>query len=544
MTTAPATDPLAAGLAAELPIDQIAPHPDNPRRIDDKHPSLEGLAQSIRETGLINPITVRARNAGPDDDQRFEILAGERRWRAARKAGLRTIAVRILKVTEEQAFHILAVENLQREDLHWLEEARGVEAMVKKGWDAATIARHVGRSEQWVRLRSKLAGIAPAWRKEVEDPEGDFHGWPAAMLELVARFPLPTQEAILKEGGWDLAHCKTAAELREVLDRDFLRALKAAPWSLDDAKLVPKAGACSACPKRSSCQQQLFAEAKDDRCLDAACWKAKGQAQLTAAVDAARKEHPKAILVGESHEVPEQLAKQVKAAWQYREAKPGAKGAVPAVFVSGDKAGTVGYVVKGSGYASSSDSVTRSKPAKAKATPKEQLAAFMLTRHRAAVGIVIQRLGGKRDGQAYQKLAPAPLVSQPPRHVLIALAATIGIEGRESTWDWRPKTLAQLREMTDQGLDLVLWDSLRVTLVASLAHHLRDDKPSDRPQAIAELCGLDWKTIVGVARDETPLPKALAALFDQDGKPLRALTAKAKASPPAKPKAKAAAAKR
>jgi hypothetical protein len=104
------------------------------------------------------------------------------------------------------------------------------------------------------------------------------------MLELIARFPIETQDEMLKEAA--AGTCSTArrppAELR-YLDEQYLRVLKAAPWDLDDAKLVPKAGACSACPKRSSCQQQLFAEAKDDRCLDDLLEATKAAAHVDAA---------------------------------------------------------------------------------------------------------------------------------------------------------------------------------------------------------------------------------------------------------------------
>jgi ParB/RepB/Spo0J family partition protein len=560
MTTV--AEPRAIKNVFALPTEAVFPNPDNPRRVTDAHPSLPGLAEAIKSVGQLQPIVAIRKPDGTG----WMIVAGERRWRACRLGGIPTVEASVVEADEAKAFTMTVVENLQREDLHWLEEARGVESMTKRGWDVATIAKSVGRSEQWVRLRAKLAGISPAWIKAVEDPKHDLHGWPAAMLEQVARFPIATQDEMLKEDHWELIDTKTVAELRTFLERGYLRSLSAASWDLADAKLVPKAGACSACPKRTSCQQQLFAEAKDDRCTDAACWKAKTAAHVVAAVETARKAEPKTLVIGHAQGLPPAIAKQVKHGHEYEIAGPKTKGAMPAVFTSGEAAGTSGWVVKKTGYGGGD--VTNSRPAAKSSAqksggilPKVRLAQFLKRRTRAAVGLVIEKLGGKRDATSVnhwgQPKDCAADVTRPPRFVLMAFAAAYGITGT-SKWDdhgW--KAIGNHREMADDALDAATWEQVRRTLISRLIADKQFRGQAAGAELVAKACGLNWPKIVAGVRDAMPLPKTLALHFDQDGKPLTGLLAKAMAKeaapkpgragrpkPPAKPKASASAAKR
>ena len=106
-----------------LPIEKIEPRADQPRKRFDPE-ALEMLAESIRTYGLIQPITVR-----PLDGGFYQIIAGERRWRASRMAGLKEVPVRILTADEQRAMEMALVENLQREDLNPIEEAKGYRAL-------------------------------------------------------------------------------------------------------------------------------------------------------------------------------------------------------------------------------------------------------------------------------------------------------------------------------------------------------------------------------------------------------------------------------
>jgi ParB family chromosome partitioning protein len=133
------------GEILSLPLRQIQPSPNQPRK-DFGREGLEALADSIREHGIVQPVVVRKMNG------RYEIVAGERRWRAAEMAGLLEIPVRIIEADEHRVMELSLVENLQREDLSPLEAARGIRELVDKfsltqeqaakklGWSRAAVA--------------------------------------------------------------------------------------------------------------------------------------------------------------------------------------------------------------------------------------------------------------------------------------------------------------------------------------------------------------------------------------------------------------------
>ena len=121
------TEAMAAEEAPQLlPISRVEPRRDQPRREFDEE-AIDALAESIREYGLIQPITVRALEKGY-----YQIIAGERRWRAARKAGLREVPVRVIEADDKLAMELALVENLQREDLNPMEEAAGYKRLMEE----------------------------------------------------------------------------------------------------------------------------------------------------------------------------------------------------------------------------------------------------------------------------------------------------------------------------------------------------------------------------------------------------------------------------
>lgn len=124
-----------------LPIQKLEPNPDQPRH-DFNEAALAELADSIAQHGLIQPITVR-----PLDTGYYQIIAGERRWRASRQAGLLEVPVTILDVDDRAAAQLALIENLQREDLTPLEEARGYETLMETyGLTQEEAANSVGKS--------------------------------------------------------------------------------------------------------------------------------------------------------------------------------------------------------------------------------------------------------------------------------------------------------------------------------------------------------------------------------------------------------------
>jgi ParB family chromosome partitioning protein len=158
-------DALLAGTDEDAPsgdmlqtiaIDRLRPGKFQPRTKMDAE-SLAELALSIREQGVMQPILVR-----PVEGARFEIVAGERRWRAAQQAGLREIPALVKNVPDQSALAVALIENIQREDLNPLEEARGLQRLIDEfGLTHDTAAKAVGRSRSAVTNLLRLNALAP-----------------------------------------------------------------------------------------------------------------------------------------------------------------------------------------------------------------------------------------------------------------------------------------------------------------------------------------------------------------------------------------------
>ena len=138
-----------------LPISRVEPRSDQPRsRFDDE--ALSELTESIRQHGLIQPITVRKLDGGY-----YQIIAGERRWRAARAAGLTEVPVRIIEADDRRAMELALVENLQREDLNPIEEAKGYRTLMQEyGLTQEDAAAAVGKSRPAVANALRLLGLS------------------------------------------------------------------------------------------------------------------------------------------------------------------------------------------------------------------------------------------------------------------------------------------------------------------------------------------------------------------------------------------------
>ncbi|HHU22925.1 MAG TPA: ParB/RepB/Spo0J family partition protein [Clostridiales bacterium] len=147
-----------------LPISKVEPKADQPRTVFDDE-SLEELAESLRQHGMIQPITVRKLDSGF-----YQIIAGERRWRAARQAGFTEVPVRIIEADDRRAMELALVENLQREDLNPIEEARGYQTLMEEyGLTQEEAARSVGKSRPAVANALRLLSLAPQVLAMVED---------------------------------------------------------------------------------------------------------------------------------------------------------------------------------------------------------------------------------------------------------------------------------------------------------------------------------------------------------------------------------------
>jgi ParB family transcriptional regulator, chromosome partitioning protein len=144
------------------PVEFLRPNPRNPRK-DFGDADLEDLSNSIREKGILQPIVVRP---VPGSADLYEIIAGERRWRAAQKAGLHEVPIISITATDQEALELAIVENVQRTDLNALEEAHGYERLVADyGYTHTEIAKTIGKSRSHVANMTRLVKLPEKTRQ-------------------------------------------------------------------------------------------------------------------------------------------------------------------------------------------------------------------------------------------------------------------------------------------------------------------------------------------------------------------------------------------
>lgn len=146
----------AASGAVEKPIELLVRNPDQPRRVFTEA-DIDDLAASIREKGVLLPLLVRA---APNHPDHFQIVAGERRWRAAQKAGLRTVPVIVREMDDLEVLEVGIIENVQRADLNPIEEARGYKVLMDRfGRTQDALAQVVGKSRSHIANMLRLLGL-------------------------------------------------------------------------------------------------------------------------------------------------------------------------------------------------------------------------------------------------------------------------------------------------------------------------------------------------------------------------------------------------
>jgi ParB family transcriptional regulator, chromosome partitioning protein len=185
-----------------VPIEFMRPNPRNPRRHYPEAELIE-LSDSIREKGILQPILVRGVSGTVDA---YEIVAGERRWRAAQRAGLHEVPVLLLEVGDREALEIAIVENVQRSDLNALEEATGYDALMRQfDYKQADLARVVGKSRSHVANTMRLLGLPESVKRYLADGRLSAgharallaHGDPEALAKAIVEKGLSVREAEL-----------------------------------------------------------------------------------------------------------------------------------------------------------------------------------------------------------------------------------------------------------------------------------------------------------------------------------------------------------
>lgn len=338
----------------KIPLDKIIPDPRNRKHGGRSPEELAGLVESIKAHGVQEPAIVRLADAtsfSPNikDDIKYMLVAGERRFLASKLAGLDYLPCIVREMTDDKALAVQLIENLHRQDIHPLDEAEGYERLrAEAGYTAELIAQEVGRSPAYVYQRLRLQLLVPEVRGLLE--EGKIS---TAAAMVVARLP-EKQQALVYQANlsqdWQRDRA-TAANLEQWVRQNLLSDLKRAAWKLTDATLVKKAGACSACPKRTGVDPGLFEDSGPQKCLDPACFKSKVAAIIKKNRDSLEGTDYLVVAAEYWPAAPGALNPS-----EWREVKKSEPGALRALVMNGEKPGrlTWGKKIERSSRAASS----------------------------------------------------------------------------------------------------------------------------------------------------------------------------------------------
>lgn len=267
-----------------LDIDSIGANTRNPRKTFDEG-SLAELSASIKEVGVLQPITVRSVGDGASAVQ-YEIVCGERRWRAAKQVGLTSIPAVVRVLSDEEAMDISITENLQRHDVSPSEEADAFAYLLNGGKSIADLCVRFGKSQSYIRGRLKLLDMYEGFRRLLEQDEISI----SQAMEVV-KFDVQTQETIYNEhfasDDWRSWRKLSARAIYDSAVQSYTR--KLSQYTFDKGECE----ACANCTKNST----LFDDMSEASCMDLECLGHKEQARkLDAAVELQRK-HPEAHFV-------------------------------------------------------------------------------------------------------------------------------------------------------------------------------------------------------------------------------------------------------
>jgi ParB family transcriptional regulator, chromosome partitioning protein len=159
----PVVVPMTATGLRQMAIELLKANPNNPRRVFAEE-DIESLSRSLKDKGLLQPIVVRPKNAG------YEIVAGERRWRAAQRAGIHTVPVIIRDLDDRETLEIAIIENVQRADLNALEEARAYKMLMDQyGYTQQQLADSIGKSRSHIANTMRLSQLPESILKHIEE---------------------------------------------------------------------------------------------------------------------------------------------------------------------------------------------------------------------------------------------------------------------------------------------------------------------------------------------------------------------------------------
>src|SRR5437660_11491416 len=334
----------------EIPLDRISESKRNPRTQFDER-RLAELADDIKQHGVLEPVLVRPFTNGKAGT--YELVFGSRRYRASKLAKRETIPATVRELTDAECRELQLVENVQRADTHELDEGQGYANLLslQPSNTVETIAAKVAKSPAYVNGRLQLLKLIDEAQQAFRAAKLNYsHAFEIARLQAKDQqramqecFPQHRNAAaVLKD---QKAEAVTVRQLRGWIEREVLLDLTNAPFDANDETLLPSAGSCVQCPKRTGSNPLLFADVqRKSTCTDRACYQSKVSAfvQIRVKQVEAEGEKPLPVSRAPSWQTKSQPANLLHEG-EFRKARQ--KGECPttksAVLVDGRNAGTI-----------------------------------------------------------------------------------------------------------------------------------------------------------------------------------------------------------
>lgn len=522
----------------EIPVEDLIPTSQNSRFLVDKEKD-ESLKQSIKEHGIQQPLLARMH---PKELGKYDLRAGFRRLKAARELGMKTVPVIVRQMDDKLALEVTIIENLQRENLHPLEECRGIRLLLET--DDMTIeevARKLGKTPKWVARRMQLDKLSPKWEKAIMEGDKEGRGiqhLPVAIYEMVAALPAKLQDVALK----DVSPYKISNDgpipkphdFAEWLSANFTMRLQDAPFKKDEDNPLDKVGPCTTCPKRSGVQPLLWDGhedcgpakiGKNEVCLDPECFTRKAMYGVFRKYETAKEEYgDKVLLITDAGYNASEIEEKIKDAadkgkiptisrYDFNNRKKKDKGAVPAIVGAGPGLGTLKWITR---YGTGGSYSGSSKREKGTSTPlKERRENLKRKREIEVVSRVIVSLND--DKAVYEAL---PEDKKRHRYIL-CLAAAFGVSGNgPSSSDHVWNEFEEYKGYTLNVQQLRVFSGILDKLDACLKS-INPYYPGSHYKAAEKICealSINFKAIVAKVEEDKPEPKSWKNL-KADGTP-------------------------
>jgi ParB family transcriptional regulator, chromosome partitioning protein len=493
-----------------VPLAELVESSTNPRKTFGEE-RLEELAESIRSKGVLSPLLARRVNG------HFEIVSGARRYRAAQRVGVQEIPVRIVVLTDAEAIETQIIENIQRADVHPFEEAQGFRALLERegaGYTVEQIAARTGKAAAYVAKRLRLSNLIPS---VAEAFTAGRIGIEHALL--IAKLAADVQEKALTHcfDGYYAANddersLVPVSRLQAWIEHNVYLSLKSVPFSKDDDALLPEAGSCANCPKRTGFNTLLFSEVRENSCSDAACFNRKLNAHIAQRVT----KMPNLVMISENYKTTDEtpiLGRRnyvevvTRKAKKSREARPEQKvcaSLVPAIHADGMDKGRLVKVCADPTckvhFGERQDQEKQRLRWKAEKTAAHQKAKQTLAFRHRLMADVLRRVKPQFGTEELRMVAQFILRSL--SHELVCrLAKRHGFQNPKDAHDWQvvEKARTLYKKADAATLAVLIFEAMLISSAGSASVNKDDDPLADA----ASLYKIDAKALrIAVAKAE------------------------------------------